>query len=271
MTLDIKREEAIAELLIDIRSIVASHKAASICSYPATGLDSFLAIDGHPLEPVLPVPSPNETEPELKRVDLPDPPAINDNNHSDHQRLAEIETEVGKCRSCALSKNRVRAVAGKNGGKSIRLFIVGHWLQVSDEAGFQTVFGLEEDRMLTRMLSAIHLSVEDVFISNVIKCGIKVGIQPQAGHVEACASYLQRQISAASPDCICTMGMVAARAMLPHSQPLSKIRGRFYPYKTANGTEIPLIPTYHPGFLLQNPEMKNATWQDLQLLQKRLR
>lgn len=86
----------------------------------------------------------------------------------------------------------------------------------------------------------------------------------------ACSSYLQRQLSAASPEFICTMGMVATRTLLRQSQPLSKLRGRFHTYKAADGVEIPLLPTYHPGYLLQNPEMKTATWQDLQLLQKRL-
>lgn len=269
MTLDIKREEDITELLVDIRSLVASHQAASITCYPAAdGLQSFFAFRRQSME------QPSATAPSIdKKEKFPDPPVTEIRNHSDHKRLAEIATEVGQCRSCALSQGRPKVIPGKDGGGKIRLFIVGHWLQVSEGSGFQTVFGLEEDRMLARMLSAIHLPMEEVFISNVIKCGIRPGTQgtqPQAEHIEACASFLQRQISAASPDYICTMGMVATRALLRQSQPLSKLRGRFYQYKAANGTEIPLIPTYHPGFLLENPEMKNATWHDLQLLQKRL-
>jgi DNA polymerase len=66
------------------------------------------------------------------------------------------------------------------------------------------------------------------------------------------------------------MGMVATKALLRLPQPLSRLRGRFHPYKVPGGGDIPLLPTYHPEYLLQNPEMKKATWHDLQVLEKRL-
>ena len=72
------------------------------------------------------------------------------------------------------------------------------------------------------------------------------------------------------PEVICTMGMIAARALLERRQPLSRLRGRFHDYDVAGKVKIPVLTTYHPTYLLQNPEMKQATWADLQLLAKRL-
>lgn len=150
--------------------------------------------------------------------------------------------------------------------------LIGHWLPVPEHftGGIdETVFGLQEDQMLARMLAAIHLTAEEVFVTNIIKCGVGPGIQPQAEHIDACSSYLQRQIKATAPELICTMGMVATRALLRLSQPLSRLRGRFHIYQGSDGREIPLLPTFHPNYLLQNPEMKKATWLDLQALEKR--
>jgi DNA polymerase len=124
--------------------------------------------------------------------------------------------------------------------------------------------------MLARMLAAINLPVAEVFITNVIKCAVPATCQPQAGHVQSCVSYLRRQIAALAPELICTMGMVAARVIVEKSQPLSRLRGRFHDYEVTPGVRIPVLTTYHPSYLLQNPEMKAATWTDLQLLAKQL-
>jgi DNA polymerase len=120
------------------------------------------------------------------------------------------------------------------------------------------------------MLLAINLSADDVFITNVIKCAVPGTCQPQATHVQSCVSFLRRQIVALHPEIICTMGTVAARAVLERSQPLSRLRGQFHEYEVEKGETIPVIATYHPSYLLQNPEMKQATWADLQLLAKRM-
>jgi len=264
LTQGLEREKNITELLIDIRGVVASHQVNSITQYPA--LDELKTFFDLKRPAATPVTADNPVK--LKeKSSVKSTPVI---KKSDHAGLTEIAGEVLQCRSCALCKNRSTVIAGKGGGENIRLFIIGHWLPVFEGSDVHAVLGREEDQMLARMLSAINLPMEEAFITNVIKCGVGADIQPQAEHIDACSSYLQRQISAASPEFICTMGMVATRALLRQSQPLSKLRGCFHSYKAANGDVIPVLPTYHPGYLLQNPEMKNATWQDLQLLQKRL-
>ncbi len=200
-------------------------------------------------------------------------PGVHQKTESDLEALKGIEEEVRQCKGCALAARRKCSVCGSGGSKSVRLMLIGHWLVEPDEglsSDSRAVFGAQEDAMLSKMMTAIHLDPGEVLVTNVIKCSVGKKIQPQAAHMAACSSYLQRQIKAAAPEMICTMGMVATRTLLQRSQPLSRLRGRFYTYTSLDGKEIPLLPTFHPGYLLQNPEMKKATWSDLQALEKRI-
>ena len=185
--------------------------------------------------------------------------------------LADIAAEVAACHACDLYKQRLYPVAGR-GAEKVRLLIVGDWLAGDAQGNLAPgqLFGVAQDEMLSRMLLAIKLSAEEVFLTNVIKCAVPGTCQPQAAHVQSCVSFLRRQIVALQPEVICTMGMVAARAVLERSQPLSRLRGQFHDYEVEKNSTIPVIATYHPTYLLQNPEMKQATWADLQLLAKKM-
>jgi uracil-DNA glycosylase family 4 len=185
--------------------------------------------------------------------------------------LEDIAGEVALCRACGLHKVRLYPVPGK-GGVQVRLLIVGDFLaaDVDEDLPQDHLFGVRQDQMLERMIRAISLSPAEVFVTNVIKCAIPAQTQPQASHVESCSSYLRRQIAAARPEIICTMGMVAARALLNKSLSLSRLRGRFHDYRLDQDITVPVLVTYHPSYLLYNEEMKRATWEDLQLLARRL-
>ena len=186
--------------------------------------------------------------------------------------LADIAEEVAHCQACNLAENRLATRAGLGVGR-VRLLIVGDWLNgdpVSDVPE-DIQLGVEEDRMLFRMLAAINIKPEQTFITNAIKCVVPGATQPLAENVRICLSFLHRQITLLAPECICTMGMVATRALLGLPQPLSQLRGRFHVFQADNGKRIPLIATYHPSFLLQNPEMKKAAWYDLQLIGRQLK
>jgi DNA polymerase len=150
--------------------------------------------------------------------------------------------------------------------------VVGDWLSIAGDgpATKDQLFGVQQDQMLFRMLAAMQLPVDEVFITNVIKCGLPERTQPQAAHVQACVGYLKKQIQVLRPEYICTMGMVAARAVLERSLPLSRLRGKFHDYLLGPDEKIPVLTTYHPSYLLQNPEMKQATWTDLQFLAKKM-
>lgn len=185
--------------------------------------------------------------------------------------IADIEDEVGLCHACELYKSRIYPVPGRGAGQ-VRLLIVGDWLSANENGQLPPghIFGVDQDAMVSRMLTALNLPSADVYITNVIKCAVQASCQPQADHVERCISYLHRQISALQPEVICTMGMVVSRAVLKMSQPLSRLRGKFHSYNMGERGAIPVLATYHPTYLLQNPEMKRATWEDLKLLGKKL-
>ncbi|MFV0439170.1 MAG: uracil-DNA glycosylase [Desulfopila sp.] len=186
--------------------------------------------------------------------------------------IADILEEIQGCTGCSLAENRVVPVAG-GGGDRARLLIVGDWMTLAggraDTAG--CVFGIDQDRMLARMLEAIHIDRREVFVTNVIKCGVPDDCQPRAEHVHACTSFLLRQMAALQPVAVLSMGLIATRTLLNRKDPLSRIRGRLQVCADSNGRQIPLVATYHPTYLLKNPEMKKATWQDLQLLAKELK
>ncbi len=185
--------------------------------------------------------------------------------------LSDIGMEIAVCRACDLHKQRIYPVAGR-GVEDVRVLIVGDWLSgdIDGHLPKDRMLGVEQDQMLSRMLEAIKLVPEDVFITNVIKCAVPASCHPAAVHVHCCMSFLRRQIALLTPELICTMGMIAAKAVLGRSQSLSQLRGKFHTYETDAGLRIPVITTYHPTYLLQNPEMKKATWADLQVMAKRL-
>jgi uracil-DNA glycosylase len=184
----------------------------------------------------------------------------------------DIVDEVSSCTSCILHTRRLLPVPGA-GSERPRLLVVGGWLVGTEGIGIPPgcILGPEEDVMISRMLSAMMLPPEQAFITNVIKCAIPDTSQPSAENIHTCFSFLLRQIIALNPEIICTMGIVAARALMKTSQPLSQLRGKFYPFVISDQKTVPVIPTYHPTFLLKNPEFKRATWEDLQSIAKLLK
>lgn len=261
-------------IIQDLKTILEYHQTSGIEFYPvADEIDAVLRIrsgvsagsriaspESHREKHAVPTARPIDMQmPKPARAKLPT------------TTLDDIRTEVAACAGCRLSEKRVVPVAGHGGGK-VRLLVVGDWLALEDgqQPPSGCLFGIEQDRMLGKMLDAIKLPRDQVFVANVIKCGIPTSCQPQAEHVHACLSYLHRQIVILQPQVILTMGMIATRTLLNRRESLSRLRGRLHTYLTPEEREIPLIATYHPTFLLQNPEMKRATWFDLQLLAKQL-
>ena len=254
------------ELPARLRAVLAYHRSIGIGTYPRNGdVQSFLRYMSQVAA---------KAEPAQQKAAARIQPAPRKNSPAPTKspvNLADIAAEVAACHACDLHKQRLYPVAGR-GADKVRLVIVGDWLAGDAQGGLAPghLFGVAQDEMLSRMLLAIKLSAEEVFLTNVIKCAVPATCQPQATHVESCVSFLRRQIVALQPEVICTMGMVAARAVLQRSQPLSRLRGQFHDYEVEKNRTIPVIATYHPTYLLQNPEMKQATWADLQLLAKKM-
>ncbi len=242
------------KIIDDIRSLLAYHHTLGIEGYPGeAGSFQLLA---------------RKTEPPAVTKALP--PQRNDASVVS-ETLQGIAAEIDGCRNCELHARRVVPVSGR-GTSQARLLVVGGWLTASEQAPLPpgTIFGLEEDRMLSRMLEAIHLVAGDVFVTNILKCALTASCQPVAANIHCCLSSLRRQIAVIAPEVICSMGIIATRALLDLPQSLSQLRGRFHVYTALDGRQIPLIPTYHPSYLLQAAEMKSETWKDLQLIESKL-
>ncbi len=189
----------------------------------------------------------------------------------DTDTLIELGDEIEHCRSCGLAEKRKCSVAGR-GGSQAKLFIIGEWLSLAagGKPSGGDLFGRQEDVMLSRMISAINLEQEEVFVTNLIKCGLGSSIIPQQADYQACLPYLHRQIALIQPDVICAMGGIVSKLLLGSDLSLSQLRGRFYSYTAMDSRVIPLRVTYHPTYLLKNTEMKKLTWEDLQAISTKL-
>jgi DNA polymerase len=181
--------------------------------------------------------------------------------------LHYITAEITACRRCLLHHERVASTPG-SGALRPKLLVVGEWLRASSAQSVPdgTLFGVEEDRMLGRMMAAIALTSGDVFVTNIIKCAVPATIRPPVECAAMCAAYIKQQIEVLEPLVICAMGALAARSLVGDERPLSMLRGRFSSFRNTAGKDLPLVVTYHPSFLLENPEMKQAAWSDLQMV-----
>ena len=170
--------------------------------------------------------------------------------------LGKMEREVDACRKCPIGHSRANAVFG-SGNPHADLLLVG-------EAP-----GMEEDRrglpfvgqagaLLTRIIEAMDLRRDDVFITNILKCRPPGNRDPEPQEILNCSPYLRRQIEAIQPRVICALGGFAARTLLENREGITRLRGRFHDLRG-----VPVMPTYHPAYLLRNPSAKRAVWDDV--------
>jgi DNA polymerase len=120
-------------------------------------------------------------------------------------------------------------------------------------------------QLLTRIIEAIGRKRQDVYIANVIKCRPPNNRNPQEDEIAQCEPFLLRQVELIQPHVIVALGTYAAQTLLKTTLPISQLRGRFHTYHGCK-----LMPTFHPAFLLRNPERKRSVWEDMQLVQREL-
>lgn len=177
----------------------------------------------------------------------------------DNSPLDAVQKELGDCRRCPLYKNRTNIVFGE-GDPNARLMFIGEGPGADEDREGRPFVG-RAGQLLTKMIQAMGLSRSEVYIANVVKCRPPGNRDPEAHEKDACMPFLEAQINAVKPDVIVTLGRVAAHTLLNTKESLGKIRGTFH---DRNG--IPVMPTYHPSFLLrQEPERryKGEAWTDL--------
>ncbi|MCL4806631.1 MAG: uracil-DNA glycosylase [Thermoanaerobaculia bacterium] len=177
--------------------------------------------------------------------------------------LESIRAAVASCQLCGLCRTRTQTVFSDGGGRS-RLMFVGEAPGADEDASGVPFVG-RAGQLLTKMIEAgMGLSRRDVYIANVLKCRPPGNRNPEPDEIASCRPYLDAQIDLVKPAVLVALGKFAAQFLLDTEEPISRLRGR---WGSRNG--IPVMPTYHPSFLLRQPEKKKEAWADLQqVLQK---
>jgi DNA polymerase len=177
-------------------------------------------------------------------------------------RLLQHET-IGDCRLCGLCSTRTHIVFGEGNPKA-RLVFVGEAPGADEDAKGRPFIG-KAGQLLTKMIEAMGLKREDIYICNVVKCRPPENRDPLPEEVSACEPFLKRQLALIEPDVVVTLGRYASQCLLKNEVPISRLRGQWASYEG-----IAIMPTFHPAFLLRNPEKKREVWEDLQEVMKRL-
>jgi uracil-DNA glycosylase family 4 len=177
------------------------------------------------------------------------------------ETMQKIRTDLGDCRRCKLSETRKNIVFGEGNFRS-RLVFVGEAPGAEEDQKGAPFVGAA-GQLLTRIIHAINLTRDQVYICNIIKCRPPDNRNPMPVEIDACLPFLRRQLASIRPDFICALGTIAAQTLLETKEPISKLRGRFHDYMG-----IKVIPTYHPAYLLRNSDKKREVWEDMKKLMK---
>jgi len=171
----------------------------------------------------------------------------------------EIRRNLGDCRRCKLCAGRTNIVFG-TGDPAAKLVFVGEGPGYDEDQKGEPFVG-KAGQLLTKIIEAMNLTREKVYICNIIKCRPPGNRNPAPDEIKACFPFLEMQLDAIRPDFICALGTFAAQTLLDSDEPISKMRGRLYGYR-----EMKVMPTYHPAYLLRNPEKKRDVWEDMKKL-----
>ncbi len=184
-------------------------------------------------------------------------------DRSKHAQFAQLAEEARACTACSLYRTRTQLVFGE-GSPHAQLVFVGEAPGREEDQQGRPFVGAA-GQLLTKMIEAIGLKREDVYICNVLKDRPPNNRPPQPEEIAACRHWLEAQLEIIQPRIICTLGKYAALTLLGAVEPITQLRGT---WTTWHG--IALMPTLHPAYLLRNPEAKKLVWQDLKRVRARL-
>ena len=191
--------------------------------------------------------------PPTRRADAPAPAPT----------LEAVRSELGECTRCKLHGGRKQIVFGV-GNPNASLVFVGEAPGADEDAQGEPFVG-RAGQLLTKIIEAMGLKREDVYICNIIKCRPPNNRTPEADEILSCQPFLLKQLRAIQPKFICALGAPAAQTLLQTKESISRLRGKFVDFHG-----IPLLPTFHPAFLLRNPNEKKTVWEDMKLLMRRM-
>ncbi len=213
-------DERINELISDLKTYLEYLKGIGIVSLPSSGM-----------KPEQPPPSQVLT-------------------------MIDVRKELGDCKRCKLHRTRKTIVFGEGNEKATLMFI-GEGPGYDEDVQGKPFVG-RAGQLLTKIIESIHLSREEVYIANIIKCRPPQNRNPEPDEIENCNPFLMKQISVIRPKIICALGTFSAQTLLQTETKITALRGKFYDLEG-----VKVIPTYHPAFLLRNPDKKREVWEDM--------
>ncbi|MEE8398472.1 MAG: uracil-DNA glycosylase [Desulfobacterales bacterium] len=177
------------------------------------------------------------------------------------ETLDDIIDDLGDCHRCPLAKDRTKIVFGV-GNPDAKLVFVGEGPGYDEDKQGEPFVG-RAGQLLTKIIQAMNLTREQVYICNIVKCRPPGNRNPSPDEITTCSPFLKRQLMTIQPDFICALGTFAAQTLLNTTVPISKLKGHFHDYMG-----IQLMPTFHPAYLLRNAGKKRDVWEDMQKLMK---
>ncbi len=180
--------------------------------------------------------------------------------NTDNSYLSDYYLKIKDCLDCSLGHTRTKFVFGV-GNPHAELVFVGEAPGKNEDLQGEPFVG-RAGKLLDKILAAISLSREDVYICNVLKCRPPENRNPSSSEIEKCRPYLDNQLQLIKPNAIIALGKVAANTLLENDLALNKMRETTFLY---NGVDV--IVTYHPAALLRNPNLKRPCWEDFQMIQ----
>ncbi|MBI4698287.1 MAG: uracil-DNA glycosylase [Nitrospirae bacterium] len=176
--------------------------------------------------------------------------------------LKALRGEIGDCQRCKLAKGRKNIVFGE-GNYDAKIMFIGEGPGREEDIQARPFVG-DAGKLLTRLIEKMGFKREDVYIANIVKCRPPNNRDPEEDEIAACSPFLKQQVEIILPGVIMSLGRISAQTLTGSKIAISRLRGRSYDF---NG--IPLMPTFHPAYLLRNPKDKQLTWEDaLKVLEK---
>jgi len=179
--------------------------------------------------------------------------------------LTAIREDLGDCTRCKLHTLGRKQIVFGVGNPNADLMFVGEAPGADEDIQGEPFVG-RAGQLLTKIIEAIDLKREDVYIANLIKCRPPGNRNPEPDEAEQCEPFLFRQIDSIKPKVIVALGKFAAQALLKTTEPITRIRGREFTYRDSI-----LMPTYHPAYLLRTPSAKREVWEDMKRVRELLR
>jgi len=178
------------------------------------------------------------------------------------KNLDHLSRQIETCKLCELHKSRTKTVFGI-GNKNADWLVIGE-APGADEDLMGEPFVGRAGKLLNAMLLSMGLQRKEVFIANILKCRPPKNRDPKSDEVKVCENYLRKQIELIKPRIILALGRIAAQNLLKSTTPIGKMRGNSYLYPDS---DLPVVVTYHPAYLLRSPSEKRKVWEDLKFAQ----